>query len=83
MKATAPGAPVSRRLKLEQQAIELAKRCPVDGTNPAICPLCELRKLSARARRAWVRRLPLQDLQFLALYHATCSAERERDLARQ
>lgn len=80
MKAKVAGAPVSRRVKLEEQAIALAKCCPVDRSNPSTCPLCELRKLAARARRAWLRRLPLADLEFLALYHATCSAERRRDL---
>ena len=81
MTAKATGAPVSRRAALEQKAIALAKYCPVDRSNPAICPLCELRKLPARARQAWVRRLPLADLEFLALYHAACSAERRRDRA--
>jgi hypothetical protein len=83
MKAKVTGAPVSRRVQLEQQAIALAKRCPVDGSNPPTCPLCELRKLEARARRDWLRRLPLVDLEFLALYHATCSVERRRDLAQE
>jgi hypothetical protein len=81
MKAKATGAPISRRVKLEQQAIALAIDCPVDRSNPAICPLCELRKLPPQARRAWVRRLPLEDLEFLSLYHAACSAERRRDRA--
>jgi len=81
MKAKVTGAPVSRRVKLERQAFTLARHCPVDGNNPAICPLCELRKLPPPARRAWVRRLPLADLEFLALYHGTCSVERRRDLA--
>ena len=80
MKAKIADAPVSRRVKLEEQAIALAKYCPVDRANPSICPLCELRKLDARARRTWVRRLPLADLEFLAVYHATCSLERRRDL---
>jgi len=82
MKAKVAGAPVSLRVELEQQALALARCCPVDRTNPPVCPLCELRKRDVRARRAWVRRLPLADLQFLSLYHATCSAERRRDLGR-
>lgn len=79
MKAKIIGAPVSRRIRLEQQAIALAKYCPVDRSNPVICPLCELRKFGAQARRAWVRRLPLADLEFLSRYHAICSVERRRD----
>ncbi|MDI1337744.1 MAG: hypothetical protein PSU94_16295 [Lacunisphaera sp.] len=81
MKAIVTGEPVSRRALLEKQALVLAKYCPVDSGNPLICPLCELRKLGARARRAWVRRLTRSDLEFLTLYHATCSAERRRDAA--
>ena len=81
MKTKVAGAPVSRRVKLEEQALVLARRCPVDGGNPSTCPLCELRKLDARARRAWVRNLPLADLEFLALYHAACAAERRRDVS--
>lgn len=80
MKTKFPGAPVSRRTRLEEQAFQLTRHCPVDRGNPFVCPLCELRKLDARARRAWVRGLLIADLEFLALYHVTCSKERRRDL---
>jgi hypothetical protein len=65
-----------RRLVLEERTFELSKGCPVDGANPPECPLCGLRPMSARARRAWIRKLSDDELEYLATYHATCYAEK-------
>ena len=78
MKIKATGAPAGRRLRLERQAVTLARFCPVDRTNPDFCPLCELRKLGEPARRAWVHGLTLEELQYLVLYHANCATERRQ-----
>ena len=72
-----------RRSRLETQAIALSKHCPVDRSNPDSCPLCDLRLLGLRARRAWVHGLSLEELQYLVLYHAGCAGEKKRVLARQ
>ncbi len=48
---------VGRRLELEERAFELSKRCPADCANPAECPLCGLRTMPARVRRAWIQKL--------------------------
>jgi len=65
-----------RRLELEERTFELSKGCPVDGSNPPECPLCGLRPMSARARRAWIKMLSDADLEYLATYHATCYTEK-------
>ena len=65
-----------RRLELEERTFELSKGCPVDGSNPPECPLCGLRPMSAQARRAWIKRLSDDELEYLATYHATCYAEK-------
>ena len=65
-----------RRLELEERTFELSKGCPVDGSNPPECPLCGLRPMPARARRAWIKKLSDNELEYLATYHATCYAEK-------
>lgn len=62
------------RTRLERQAMNLSKRCPVDRSNPINCPLCDLRLLGARVRRVWVHALTLEELQYLVLYHANCAS---------
>lgn len=69
-------ATAERRLELEERTFELSRACPVDGSNPAECPLCELRPMRARARRAWIKMLSDPELEYLATYHATCYAEK-------
>jgi hypothetical protein len=63
-----------RRVRLEQQAFELAKQCPVDHVNPVDCPLSGVRRLAARERRGWIRRLSDEELEYLATYHRCCLA---------
>ena len=70
-------ATAGRRLELERRTFELSKACPVDGSNPPECPLCELRPMPARARRAWIKMLTDPELEYLATYHATCYAEKK------
>jgi hypothetical protein len=72
-----------RRRRLETQANALSNHCPVDRSNPDTCPLCDLRRFGVRARRAWLHRLSLDELQYLVLYHAGCAGEKKRVLARQ
>jgi hypothetical protein len=69
-------ATAERRLELEERTFELSKACPVDGSNPPECPLCGLRPMPARARRAWIKMLSDPELEYLATYHATCHAEK-------
>jgi hypothetical protein len=67
-----------RRAGLEQQAFELSKQCPVDGANPVDCPLSGVRRLAARERRSWIRRLSDEELEYLATYHRCCLAVKTR-----
>ena len=83
MKAPKSVVTDDRRSRLETEAIALSKHCPVDRSNPATCPLCDLRRLDVRARRAWLRGLSLEELQYLVVYHAGCAGEKQRVLARQ
>lgn len=68
-----------RRLRLERQAIALSRRCPQTGANPPHCPLFGLRPLSLRERRAWLRGLTLEELEYLETYHVGCAAEKLSD----
>jgi len=64
-----------RRAKLERRAFELSKLCPALHANPAECPLFGLRPLPAPERRAWLRKLSDDELEYLASYHAGCYTE--------
>jgi hypothetical protein len=66
-------ASAHRRVRMERQVMNLSKSCPVDRTNPDHCPLCDLRLLPARERKAWVQSLTLEELDYLMLYHHSCS----------
>ena len=63
-----------RRVWLERQAFALSKHCPADRSNPGVCPLCGLRPLPARERRAWIYRLTVEELEYLATSHPCCYA---------
>ena len=65
-----------RRGWLERRAFELSKDCPAEHSNPDNCPLFGLRPLLSRERRAWIRNLTDDDLEYLATYHACCYAEK-------
>jgi hypothetical protein len=80
MKTPASLAPTARRIRLEQQAAALVRNCPVDGTNPDCCPLCELRVQPLAKRKTWLENLTDEELHYLLTYHATCAAERNRAL---
>lgn len=80
MKTKASGAAAERRARLEQTALFLSDNCPVDLTNPLICPLHDLRRLSLIERQRWVSGLTLKDLRYLVQYHETCAIERRRSL---
>lgn len=63
-----------RRGWLEREAYELSKHCPLDRSNPAECPLYDLRPMSAAARKAWIHRLTDDELEYLVTYHTCCGA---------
>src|SRR5690606_41003218 len=63
-----------------QTALFLSDNCPVDLTNPVICPLHDLRRLPLVERQRWVAGLTLKDLRYLIQYHETCAIERQRSL---
>ncbi len=63
-----------RRAWLERQAYELSQSCPATPSNPRDCPLCDLRPLTAAERKAWIRTLTLDELEYLTTYHTTCYA---------
>ena len=71
-----PNPARDHRDKLERQAFELSKHCPVDRSNPVDCPLFGLRPLPARERRTWIRGLSDAELEYLAKYHTCCHAVR-------
>ena len=81
MKPQQTSAAGGRRIWLELQAISLSKHCPIDRSKPGSCPLCGVRSLGVRERRAWVRGLTLDELEYLVTYHACCAAEKERTTA--
>jgi hypothetical protein len=66
-------ASADRRLRMERQALTLAQQCPIDRNNPDHCPLCVLRLLPARDRKTWVQSLTMEELDYLMLYHHSCS----------
>lgn len=78
MKTMASGSAALRRAQLEQTALFLSDNCPVDLTNPVICPLHDLRRFSLVERQKWVAGLTLKDLKYLVQYHETCAIERQR-----
>lgn len=78
MKTKASGSAALRREQLEQTALFLSDNCPVDLTNPVICPLHDLRNLPLAERQRWVAGLTLKDLKYLVQYHETCAIERRR-----
>jgi len=77
MKTKALVSADGRRSRLEKLAFLLSKTCPVEQSNPRNCPLFDLRPLAARERRAWIRRLTLDELEYLSTYHQLCAADKE------
>ncbi len=78
MKTKASASAALRREQLEQSALFLSDNCPVDLTNPAICPLHDLRCFTLVERKKWVSGLSLKELKYLVQYHETCAIERQR-----
>jgi len=72
--AISHAASADRRVRMERQAMQLARSCPIDRTNPDHCPLCDLRLLPARERNLWVQSLTMEELDYLMLYHHSCSS---------
>lgn len=82
-KRKTPRGPVQpRRSWLEDRAFELSKTCPVEHGNPVECPLSDLRRLDAGQRRKWIQRLTVEELEYLASYHACCSTVKSALAAR-
>lgn len=79
MKTKASASAALRREQLEQSALFLSDNCPVDLTNPIICPLHDLRRFTLVERQKWVAGLTLKDLKYLVQYHETCAIERRRN----
>lgn len=61
-----------QRSKILSDVVHLAEACPHDGSNPAFCPLHEVRKMGGEEKETWARALSDQDLNYLALYHQVC-----------
>jgi len=60
------------RYELQQAVLSLAPACPVDGCNPADCPLFGVRQLDPALRAQWFKSLTDGDLDFLTAYHNVC-----------
>jgi len=63
--------------ELKQSILGLILACPVDGTNPPDCQLCEIRKLSLRMRFEWVNGLTLEEAEAVWINHEKCSMAKE------
>jgi hypothetical protein len=58
--------------ELMARLLELSKACPIDQTNPRVCPLFPVRKLRPARRAEWFDDLSPDDLDYLAAYHDVC-----------
>jgi len=57
---------------LRNNALRLAKHCPVDQTNPDDCPLHGVRQQGPARSCQWINALTGDDLGYLSAYHAIC-----------
>ena len=78
MKTKVSATPANRRARLERLVGGLAKYCPIDRTNPVNCPLFGLRPLAPSKKRRWIHGLTLDELEYLANYHRSCTAVSSR-----
>lgn len=75
-----PPALTPERLRwLNDQLAQLAVGCPWSNSNPAECPLCNVRKLPAADIAKWLERLSQGDKEYLVLYHQCCLAVKSED----
>jgi hypothetical protein len=58
--------------QLRANVLKLSEACPFHVTNPADCPLFEVRNLEPAKRLQWVETLSASDLEYLASYHRVC-----------
>ena len=72
--ARAAKFPPKRLRWLNRQIAQIVPTCPWTKHNPPECPLCEVRKLSARAVAEWLDRLSPEEKEYLVLYHQCCLA---------
>ena len=71
-KAIAKSIGQGKLSQLQANVLKLSEACPFHVTNPADCPLFELRKLVPSKRLQWVEALSESDLEYLASYHRVC-----------
>ena len=58
--------------RLREQLVILAVECPYMKSNPANCPLHEVRKLKPVAIIDWLDALSADETEFLTQYHQCC-----------
>lgn len=62
----------------------LGRACPHTKSNPADCPLAEVRKMKPAAISKWLDGLRTEDKEYLMLYHQCCLVIRwETERAKQ
>jgi hypothetical protein len=61
------------KMALRDNALSLARYCPVEQSNPDDCPLFAVRKLKPARRRQWFDILTEDDLSYLNAYHSVCA----------
>ena len=71
-KAIAKSIGQGKLSQLQANVLKLSEACPFHVTNPADCPLFEVRKLAPAKRSQWVEALSKDDLEYLATYHRVC-----------
>jgi hypothetical protein len=69
-----------QRTEMLDRLLSLAISCPVDQSNPANCPLCNVRKMDLGRRLEWFRSLTDDELVFLNSYHHVCMKHRLQEL---
>lgn len=64
--------PRTRGRWLDEQLRTVAVSCPYTKTNPADCPLFEVRKLPPSQLLEWLAGLKAEEKEYLMLYHECC-----------
>lgn len=65
-------AKITRTRWLDEQLRQVAVNCPHTKTNPADCPLFEVRKLPPSELAEWLTGLKPEEKEYLMLYHECC-----------
>ncbi|MBI2516679.1 MAG: hypothetical protein HYV95_07155 [Opitutae bacterium] len=67
----------AQREQLIARVRALTVACPFSQDNPPDCPLCNIRKLSLKARIVWVNSLAPEVMEGLLQFHADCLYAKE------